>query len=135
MDAHGYDGWARNAVKKNPCRSVASVAIPCSISSVVELHSFRQQPQTIRHDDQCAPLVSDNAKGQRNGAEGLVEVSIMFPVWFDPMADNGTPMCQALWLAHTILESSAKSRNFTNPMPGVEAAGGPGIAMAAPESP
>ena len=32
-------------------------------------------------------------------------------------------------------ESSAKSRNFTNPMPGVEAAGGPGIAMAAPESP
>jgi hypothetical protein len=34
-----------------------------------------------------------------------------------------------------ILESSAKSRNFTNPMPGVEAAGGPGIAMAAPESP
>jgi len=34
-----------------------------------------------------------------------------------------------------LYESSAKSRNFTNPMPGVEAAGGPGIAMAAPESP
>ena len=37
--------------------------------------------------------------------------------------------------SETIIESSAKSRNFTNPMPGVEAAGGPGIAMAAPESP
>ena len=34
-----------------------------------------------------------------------------------------------------IIESSAISRNFTNPMPGVEAAGGPGLAMAAPESP
>jgi hypothetical protein len=38
-------------------------------------------------------------------------------------------------LVDFIIESSAKSRNFTNPMPGVEAAGGPGIAMAAPESP
>jgi len=38
-------------------------------------------------------------------------------------------------LAFASFESSAKSRNFTNPMPGVEAAGGPGIAMAAPESP
>jgi hypothetical protein len=38
-------------------------------------------------------------------------------------------------LIDCMIESSAKSRNFTNPMPGVEAAGGPGIAMAAPESP
>jgi hypothetical protein len=34
-----------------------------------------------------------------------------------------------------INESSAKSPNFTNPMPGVEAAGGPEVAIAAPESP
>jgi hypothetical protein len=31
-------------------------------------------------------------------------------------------------------ESSAKSPNFTNPRPGVEAAGGPEVAIAAPES-
>jgi hypothetical protein len=44
---------------------------------------------------------------------------------------------QACWYESVLIndESSAKSRNFTNPMPGVEAAGGPGIAMAAPESP
>jgi len=32
-------------------------------------------------------------------------------------------------------ESSAKSPNFTNPMLGVEAAGRPEVAIAAPESP
>jgi len=32
-------------------------------------------------------------------------------------------------------ESSAKSPNFTNPMPGVEVAGGPEVAIAAPKSP
>jgi len=35
----------------------------------------------------------------------------------------------------TSSESSAKSPNFTNPMPGVEAAGRPEVAIAAPESP
>jgi hypothetical protein len=49
--------------------------------------------------------VEERRKKESDGAGGLVEVSVMFPVWFDPVADNGTPMCQALWLAHTILEN------------------------------
>ena len=31
-----------------------------------------------------------------DGAGGLVEQRTKFPVWFDPEARNGTPMCQAL---------------------------------------
>jgi uncharacterized protein YegL len=38
-----------------------------------------------------------------DGAGGLVEQPIRFPVWFDPMAHGATPMCQALTLAHEVL--------------------------------
>src|SRR5690606_25638278 len=32
-----------------------------------------------------------------DGMGGIVEVTNRFAVWFDPVANNGTPMCQALW--------------------------------------
>jgi hypothetical protein len=38
-----------------------------------------------------------------DGAGGLVEQTVKFPVWFDPVAENGTPMCKALTQAHGIL--------------------------------
>ena len=31
-----------------------------------------------------------------DGAGGLVQQKVRFPVWFDPVAKNGTPMCQAI---------------------------------------
>ncbi len=31
-----------------------------------------------------------------DGAGGLVEREVRFPIWFDPRASDGTPMCQAL---------------------------------------
>ncbi|MGO8753469.1 MAG: vWA domain-containing protein [Thermoguttaceae bacterium] len=34
-----------------------------------------------------------------DGAGGLVEQTVRFPVWFEPRAKGGTPMCQALGLA------------------------------------
>jgi hypothetical protein len=40
-----------------------------------------------------------------DGAGGLTERSVRFPIWFRPVADNGTPMCGALSLAYTILEN------------------------------
>jgi hypothetical protein len=30
-----------------------------------------------------------------DGTGGLVEQSVKFPIWFDPVANNGTPMCRA----------------------------------------
>ena len=38
-----------------------------------------------------------------DGAGGLVETKVKFPVWFDPVAENGTPMREAIELARDIL--------------------------------
>jgi uncharacterized protein YegL len=40
-----------------------------------------------------------------DGAGGLVEREIRFPLWFEPQADGATPMCGALVLAKHLLES------------------------------
>jgi hypothetical protein len=47
--------------------------------------------------------VEDRSKEADDGAGGLVEQSVKFPVWFDPVADDGTPMVQALTQTQTIL--------------------------------
>lgn len=39
-----------------------------------------------------------------DGAGGLVDQTIRFPIWFDPVANGGTPMCQALGQAQSILQ-------------------------------
>lgn len=40
-----------------------------------------------------------------DGAGGLVEQNVKFPVWFEPVANGGTPMSQALQEAKTVIES------------------------------
>ncbi len=49
--------------------------------------------------------LDERTKKIPDGAGGLVEQSIRIPVWFDPVADGGTPMCQAAGEAKRILES------------------------------
>lgn len=44
------------------------------------------------------------AKRVPDGAGGLVEQQVRFPVWIDSAASGGTPMCAALAQAKTILE-------------------------------
>ncbi len=39
-----------------------------------------------------------------DGAGGITEQSIRLPIWFDPVAGGGTPMCQALGMAQGILQ-------------------------------
>lgn len=47
-----------------------------------------------------APLrVEQRNKKVPDGAGGLVDMPVKFPVWFEPTADGMTPMCQALELA------------------------------------
>jgi hypothetical protein len=38
-----------------------------------------------------------------DGAGGLVETKVRFPVWFDPVAEDGTPMREAIERAYYIL--------------------------------
>lgn len=48
--------------------------------------------------------VDERAKKVDDGAGGLVDQTIKFPIWFDPVANGGTPMCQALGRATTVLQ-------------------------------
>jgi len=49
--------------------------------------------------------VEDRTRKTSDGAGGLIEERIKFPVWFDPVADSGTPMCEALRLAEDTCRS------------------------------
>lgn len=44
-----------------------------------------------------SPLkIEDRKKKVDDGAGGIIEQTIKFPVWFEPHASGGTPMCQAV---------------------------------------
>lgn len=46
---------------------------------------------------EAAPLrIEERQKRMDDGAGGIIEQSIKFPVWFEPHASGGTPMCQAV---------------------------------------
>jgi len=47
--------------------------------------------------------VEERAKKVDDGAGGLVNQTVKFPIWFDVVANGGTPMCQALTRAQSIL--------------------------------
>jgi hypothetical protein len=43
-------------------------------------------------------------KKSPDGAGGIIEEQVRFPIWFDPLANGGTPMCQALGQAQNTLQ-------------------------------
>lgn len=46
---------------------------------------------------EASPLrIEQRKKKMDDGAGGIIEQSINFPVWFEPSANGGTPMCQAI---------------------------------------
>jgi hypothetical protein len=47
--------------------------------------------------------IEERTRKTDDGAGGLIEQTVKFPVWFDPVANGGTPMCQALTRAQGIL--------------------------------
>ncbi|MDP2895957.1 MAG: VWA domain-containing protein [bacterium] len=47
--------------------------------------------------------IEERRKKADDGAGGLIEESVKFPVWFDPAASGGTPMCEALARAQALL--------------------------------
>lgn len=55
---------------------------------------------------ESSPLrIEERIKKVDDGAGGLVNQTIKFSVWFEPVAYGGTPMCQAMDEAHRILQS------------------------------
>lgn len=49
--------------------------------------------------------VEERTKKVDDGAGGLVDQTVKFPVWFDAVAKGGTPMCGALSQAKSVLSS------------------------------
>jgi uncharacterized protein YegL len=49
--------------------------------------------------------IEERTKKVEDGAGGLVEQKIKFPIWLEPVGDGGTPMCRALATAETILSN------------------------------
>ena len=47
--------------------------------------------------------IEERTKKIDDGAGGLVDQTVRFPIWFDPVSNNGTPMCQAMNRAQIIL--------------------------------
>lgn len=53
-----------------------------------------------------SPLrIEERSKKVDDGAGGLVDQTIKFPIWFDPIANGGTPMCQVLTEAKNVITS------------------------------
>jgi len=51
-----------------------------------------------------SPLrIDERIRKVEDGAGGLVDQNEKFPVWFEPVASNGTPMCQAFQFAESIV--------------------------------
>jgi hypothetical protein len=48
--------------------------------------------------------VEERTKKVDDGAGGLVDQTIKFAVWFEPVANGGTPMCQALDQAQQLMQ-------------------------------
>ncbi len=49
--------------------------------------------------------IEDRVKKSDDGAGGVVDQTVKFPVWFDPYSKGGTPMCAALKEATKIVQT------------------------------
>jgi hypothetical protein len=49
--------------------------------------------------------IEERTKKTDDGAGGLIDQTVKFPIWFDPVAKGGTPMCRALTEAKDILST------------------------------
>lgn len=61
--------------------------------------------------------VEQRQKKIPDGAGGLVEQSIKFPVWAEPTAEGGTPMCQALKFVESLVAAWTTDPAHRNAFP------------------
>lgn len=59
--------------------------------------------------------VEERVKKVDDGAGGLIDQTVKFPVWFDAVAHGGTPMCQALSRARELVDSWLKEHASSFP--------------------
>ena len=59
--------------------------------------------------------VEERTKKEDDGAGGLSDIQVKFPVWFDPKAAGSTPMCKAFKLAHETLKPWVDAHKYSFP--------------------
>ena len=59
--------------------------------------------------------VEERTKKEDDGAGGIAEMRVKFPVWFDAKAAGATPMCEAFKLAHSTLEPWVTQHAYSFP--------------------
>jgi hypothetical protein len=59
--------------------------------------------------------VETRTKKVSDGAGGLVEQQVRFPIWVDPVANGGTPMRQALDAVHSVIDQWAGNHQTSFP--------------------
>ena len=59
--------------------------------------------------------VEERTRKVEDGAGGLVDQTVKLPIWFDPVANGGTPMCQAMRQAETLLGGWVQEHNLSFP--------------------
>jgi hypothetical protein len=59
--------------------------------------------------------LEERMKKKPDGAGGVIEMSIKFPVWFDAVAQGATPMCAALSKAYDILDGWCEDHSTAFP--------------------
>ncbi|MEB3196150.1 MAG: vWA domain-containing protein [Candidatus Sericytochromatia bacterium] len=63
--------------------------------------------KSIQEIERQPMRVEDRTVKVPDGAGGIIEQSVKFPVWFEPVADGGTPMCAALSMAGNAIKEWA----------------------------
>jgi len=63
-----------------------------------------QDLSPISHIANSPARIEERTRKVDDGAGGLVDQTIKFPIWFEPVANGGTPMCEALTQAKRILQ-------------------------------
>ncbi len=59
--------------------------------------------------------IEERIKKSNDGAGGIIDETVKFPIWFDPRSDGGTPMCEALTQAKSILQDWIANHPFSFP--------------------
>ena len=59
--------------------------------------------------------LEDRIKKVSDGAGGIVDQTVRFPIWIDPRADNDTPMCAALKQAKQVVEHWLREHPYGYP--------------------
>jgi len=90
----GYGDRVQPLIRLGDAVEASAAGAPVGVAELVPVSALAERPLRLEERIRKVP---------KPDGSGFVEQRARFPVWFDPQAVNGTPMCQALDLATGIL--------------------------------